>query len=116
MTGFNWQDRNRMFEGLASEVKKQDSAHSIVAGDLNCTPWSWWFKKLLSDSGLKDSGRGNGLAATWNPFGVPLSGLTIDHVLIGSKIKCTDRFVGGHIGSDHRPVFVDFLIEKKRFP
>ncbi|EMI19506.1 endonuclease/exonuclease/phosphatase [Rhodopirellula maiorica SM1] len=103
-----WQDRNRAFAGLAEQVQQQGSQRSIVAGDLNCTPWSYWFRRLREQSGLRESALGHGLHSTWNPTSLPLPGLMIDHVLIGSRINVARHFVGPDIGSDHRPVIVDF--------
>ncbi len=103
-----WTARNRAFKGVAKEVQQRGSHRTIVAGDLNSTPWSYWFKRLLKESGLRDSSRGQGLQSTWNPTPLPFPGLVIDHVLVGSEIEIADRMVGPSIGSDHRPVIVDF--------
>jgi len=44
MTHRRWLARNSLFEALAIDVRKMDSDRTIVAGDLNCTPWSYWFR------------------------------------------------------------------------
>lgn len=103
-----WSDRNRAFWGIADHAKRYGSQRMIVAGDLNCTPWSYWFRRLLKQSGLRDASLGQGLQSTWNPTSLPLPGMMIDHVLVGAEIKVADRVVGPGIGSDHRPVIVDF--------
>ncbi|WP_442505494.1 endonuclease/exonuclease/phosphatase family protein [Novipirellula sp. SH528] len=104
----SWADRNRCFAGIAKEVNQRGNGRGIVAGDLNCTPWSYWFGRLLNESGLRDSSLGQGIQSTWSPRATPIPGLMIDHVLVGSEIEVADRFVGPAIGSDHRPVIVDF--------
>ncbi|GAA5504690.1 endonuclease/exonuclease/phosphatase family protein [Novipirellula caenicola] len=104
----NWQDRNRTFDAIAEHVKQQGGQRTLVAGDLNCTPWSYWFRRLRKQSGLRNSSNGQGLHSTWNPSSLPLPGLMIDHVLVGAEIEVARHFVGPDIGSDHRPVIVDF--------
>jgi endonuclease/exonuclease/phosphatase (EEP) superfamily protein YafD len=106
-----WDARNSAFAAIAREVRESGSQRTIVAGDLNCTPWSFWFKKLLRDSGLRNSAAGNGLGISWRPFRVAGCGLPIDHVLVGSGVQLAGRSTGGHIGSDHRPVIVDFNLD-----
>ena len=83
-------------------------SRTIVAGDLNCTPWSPNFVDLLKSSNLINSGLGHGLAISWTPIPITALGLPIDHVLVGDGIQVADRKVGPHVGSDHRPVIVDF--------
>lgn len=105
-----WESRNAAFAGLARAVAQAEPERTIVAGDLNCSPWSPWFGKLLRESGLRDSAAGRGLGSTWYPlpWALPLCGLPIDHVLVGDEIGVTGRAIGPDIGSDHRAVIVDF--------
>jgi endonuclease/exonuclease/phosphatase (EEP) superfamily protein YafD len=78
----------------------------VLAGDLNLTPWSPRFARLLTETGLDDSGLRRGLAPTWLwPFG-----LAIDHVLVGAGLVALDNHLGPELGSDHRPVIVDLAI------
>ena len=104
----NWKQRNTTFANVAKLASDDANPITIVAGDLNCTPWSYWFKKLLTDGNLSDSAIGNGLSNTWYPFPIPMTGLPIDHFLVGSDIHVTSRFVGPACGSDHRPVTMTF--------
>ncbi len=103
-----WQVRNTLFKNLAIDVQASGHARTIVAGDLNCSPWSYWFGRLLLESGLRNSADGQGLNITWMPIPIPVFGLPIDHVLVGPKIRISQRTVGSYAGSDHRPVIVDF--------
>ena len=97
-----------MFAALAKEIRTGDGPRTILAGDLNCTPWSYWFRRLLRESQLSNSAHGRGLNITWTPLRIAVCGLPIDHVLVGSEIRVSRRFVGPYLGSDHRPVVVDF--------
>lgn len=104
-----WSSRNSLFAGLAREVRRAGPERTIVAGDLNCTPWSYWFGRFLQDAQLRDSARGRFPRGTWSPVpNVPLAGLPIDHVLVGADIGVSHRGIGPAIGSDHRPVIIDF--------
>jgi endonuclease/exonuclease/phosphatase (EEP) superfamily protein YafD len=80
---------------------------TIVAGDLNVTPWSPIFSRLLDVSGLRDSTRGFGIQPTW-PIVLPAPcRIPIDHCLHTSDLAVTDRRTGPHIGSDHLPLIID---------
>lgn len=94
--------RNNEFIELANEAS-QISGNKILVGDLNCSPWSSYFKDLAEHGGLKDSEPGFGAQATWPTFvRVPL--IPIDHCLTSDSITTLKRRVGPNIGSDHLPV------------
>ena len=71
-------------------------------GDLNCTPFSPWFDRLLTRGLLRDSAVGLSLKPTWSsgPWWLPL-----DHILLGGKWEVRERRVyEDRLGSDHFPV------------
>ncbi len=103
-----WHSRNALFAGLAADVQTAGHERTIIAGDFNCSPWSYWFSRLLKESGLQNSANGQGLNITWMPNPISVCGLPIDHVLVGPEIQVSQRMVGPYVGSDHRPVIVDF--------
>lgn len=96
--------RNRQLLALARLLKTKPGP-AVVAGDLNVTPWSPWFRLLLRRTGLADSRVGFGLHATWPARFVPL-GIPIDHILVRG-VGVSARGVGPELGSDHRPVWAD---------
>lgn len=100
--------RNRQLRALAAQVR-QSQTPSLVLGDLNLSPWSPWFSRLLADAGLRDSRRGHGIQPSW-PAGWPLLWIPIDHVLFSDGIRIRHREIGPAIGSDHYPVIVDFHV------
>jgi endonuclease/exonuclease/phosphatase (EEP) superfamily protein YafD len=100
--------RNEQLRALAAQVR-QSQAPLLVLGDLNVSPWSPWFARLLADSGLRDSRRGRGLQPSW-PAGWPLLWIPIDHALFSEGIQIRRRDIGPAIGSDHYPVIVDFQV------
>jgi endonuclease/exonuclease/phosphatase (EEP) superfamily protein YafD len=108
MNHAGWNARNAAFSAIAEDVRKNDPQRTVVAGDLNCSPWSYWFQRMIRESQLGNSANGHGLNITWMPIPIAVCGLPIDHVLVGSDIQVSRRSVGPYVGSDHRPVIVDF--------
>lgn len=94
--------RNEELAAIADEASKCTSF--VLFGDLNCTPWSYYFKKLERDGGLKDSMPGFGIQCSW-PTVLPV--LAIDHCLISTDMVTIDRRLCRSIGSDHFPVYVE---------
>lgn len=84
----------------------------ILAGDLNVSPWSHYFRQFLARSGLKDSSQGYGVMPTW-PVDNPLFWTPIDHVLYSKKIVIKNKQIGPDVGSDHYPVIVDFKLRRE---
>jgi endonuclease/exonuclease/phosphatase (EEP) superfamily protein YafD len=100
--------RNDQLEALA-EYLATVSGPKILMGDLNTSPWSYYFGKFLSGSNLEDSFRGRGVRPTWPTHGF-LMRIPIDFFLVSEEIVIRDANVGTHIGSDHFPVIVDFAM------
>lgn len=100
--------RNEQLHALAGQVR-QSQVPVLMLGDLNLSPWSPWFARLLADSGLRDSRRGRGLQPSWPTGWWPLW-IPIDHALFSEGIHIRHREIGPAIGSDHYPVIVDFQV------
>lgn len=86
----------------------------VLMGDLNTGPWSFPFKRLIQQTGLQNTQRGQGLQPTY-PYIFPktqlltyLPILPIDHVLVSRELVTLKRWNGPFSGSDHLPVLVDF--------
>lgn len=94
----------RLALSSAAETMAKEQGPRILAGDLNCTPFSSYFQLLLDTSGLRDSALGHGLPSTWQPL--PPLGLPIDHILVSNHWEITRRIIGPALGSDHRPVLL----------
>lgn len=104
-----WQSRNTQLANVAESVRDHPCrSKTILAGDLNCSPWSTFFQRLLARSQLSDSAVGQGLRPTWYVLPSWFGGLPIDHVLVGDDVEVVERSVGPDLGSDHRAVIVDF--------
>jgi endonuclease/exonuclease/phosphatase (EEP) superfamily protein YafD len=106
--GENSRLRNDQLNLLAA-IARDSSVPLILVGDLNATPWSWPYRQLLRDSGLRDSAMGRGLIPTWPTFMPPLL-IPIDHFLHSDKVHVSKRSVGPRTGSDHYPLLVEFAL------
>lgn len=110
--------RNRELTELYPAEIKTLGDEQILLGDLNCTPWSPYFDKLLANGHLKDSERGFGYTPSWPTkmfLFVPLRPfLPIDHVLVSQGIVVKERRLLGEVGSDHLPVLVRLTLAKDR--
>ncbi len=111
-----FQARNRHLELLAQRLRQQNQgsveASTIVVGDLNLTPWSPWYGKFLADAGLSDCIAGDRMASltpTWYRWPLFPFGLVLDHGFCGGGLRCSNRKVLENIGSDHRPVLLEFI-------
>jgi len=94
--------RDEALQG-ASALASAADLPVVLLGDLNLTPDSPAFDRLLDEAGLQDVMRGRGWHPTWLAGFWPLA-LRIDHVLVSSSLCVEQAEVGPPIGSDHRPV------------
>ncbi len=104
----NFELRNEQFARI-SEFSNNCNVPLLIIGDLNVSPWSFYFRKLIQDGNLLDSTRGRGLQFTWPATNVlfPLR-VPIDHCLYSRSIYIQNRKVLPNIGSDHYPLIIDF--------
>jgi endonuclease/exonuclease/phosphatase (EEP) superfamily protein YafD len=79
----------------------------ILIGDLNMSPWSSGFGKLLATTGLTDTAKGRGIQTTWPTEYIWLR-IPIDFCLVSKAVVVKEFKVGPDIGSDHFPLIVDF--------
>jgi endonuclease/exonuclease/phosphatase (EEP) superfamily protein YafD len=91
---------------FAREWAERQEGPFVVAGDLNSTPWSWAFRRLLG-AGLRDSATGFGIQATYPADRNPLVRIPIDHILHSRDLGVRSRQLGAALGSDHFPVLAD---------
>jgi endonuclease/exonuclease/phosphatase (EEP) superfamily protein YafD len=96
--------RNGEFSEIATEAGSAGTP-VIVFGDLNCSPWSYYFGKMLEQGRLNDTERGFGLQPTWNARWY-FPWVPIDHCLASNDFVTLERKAGPEVGSDHLPVFV----------
>lgn len=117
MNAANFGLRNQQLKRLAErilEVRRADAGLAIiVAGDLNLTPWSPIFRNFLTSADLVDASASRGLTPTWYRLPYALFGLMIDHGLHSANLGCHNRDVLPDVGSDHRPVLLEFHQTRK---
>ncbi len=108
--------------------RKHYGENLVIVGDLNTTPWSAEFKRLITQTDLRDSQLGFGIQPSWPTFFIPFEfrnkhtaqpsrllqplAIPIDHVLVSPRIEVLDRRVGPFVGSDHLPVLAEIGIKK----
>lgn len=94
--------RDRLLRTLAASSR----IPTIVAGDVNATPWSSAFLGPHSDQ----LARATRMAPTWPTPLRGLVGVAIDHVLVSPHFAVVEADRGPHIGSDHYPVRAALLL------
>jgi endonuclease/exonuclease/phosphatase (EEP) superfamily protein YafD len=102
LTPLRAERRDLALEWIGSWPKRRD-APVVVVGDLNATPWSAPFRRMLDRSGLADSLDLHGIQPSW-PAGLGPLGIPIDHVLHSPELTAVERELGPSFGSDHRMV------------
>lgn len=101
--------RNGELAVIARDARSADKP-VILAGDLNCTPWSYFFYRLERDGNLRDTEKGFGYQPSWSMFH-PLPLLCIDHCLASWQFSTLKRYNGRYVGSDHLPVITELKLQ-----
>jgi Uncharacterized protein conserved in bacteria len=108
-----FQDRNKQLDRLA-ELPSKTKEPIVLIGDLNVTPFSPFFKRLIEKGGYADTTPGFGFQPTWVAQGFPFNrpmfdqvfNLPLDHVLVHGPLLTLSRETLDSIGSDHHPLRV----------
>ena len=98
--------RNLQLSAIPSWVEKAQG-ETVLLGDLNITPWCSPFRKLLAETGLRDSSKGRGIQGTWPTYLLPMR-IPIDHCLLSSGLQVVAKEIGPGVGSDHFPLLIEF--------
>ncbi len=103
---------NRMMAALTERLDRERGS-LLVGGDLNATPYTRWYRTLVS-SRLRGAheDRGRGLATTWPNGLMPYPPIRLDHVLVSREVAVLDVREGEGRGSDHRPVIADIALPR----
>ena len=102
---YSFDERNSQLAAVAAYAQTAP----IIAGDLNVTMWSYWYKQI-EQTGLENARRGRGILASWDSP-IPLVRLPIDHVLVSAEMKVGSAELLPSTGSDHRPLFVTLTLD-----
>ncbi len=113
--------RNIQLEAIAKYI--QTLKYPVVmAGDLNITMWSPYYRKFISDAGLRNAREGFGILPTWPTNKAQsrlvariskLVAIPIDHCLVSPAIAVQNIRTGPNVDSDHLPLITDLLIPIK---
>lgn len=105
--------RNLQLLEMAEYVRTRDGT-VLIAGDLNITIWSPYYREFVERSGLADARTGFGIGATY-PAAMAAFGIPIDHILITEPSRVGNFRVLNSIGSDHLPISAEVsLLPKNR--
>lgn len=96
--------RNEQFADLVAYANSNDLP-TVIIGDFNCTPWSPYFKDMLSQSELSDARLGFGFLSTWKANSI-LFWLPIDHALVSPSIRVLNFETFPTEVSDHKAIEV----------
>lgn len=102
--------RNEEFAAINAARDGKIKDPFMIVGDLNCSPWSYYFNKVLNRSKVMNTAQGFGLQTTW-PSHQPIFRIPIDHVLASKDLITTNYQVLGACGSDHLPVLVHMALK-----
>ena len=97
--------RNRQLDALAAEARRRGSEALAVIGDLNVSPFSPYYERLLSSGGLHRCNGGGRWTPTWPTVFPPLS-IQLDHCLTTDRVRSWAFTRGEYVGSDHLPILV----------
>ena len=111
-----WEIRNEHLEVGIGEYVRNIRQPVVVAGDLNASMWSPFYRSLIDKSGLHNARQGfgilpsqSGIAPQFAIFSAP-----IDHFLVSRDIKVKNFQLGRDMGSDHLPIITNLLVPSKQ--
>ncbi len=111
---WKYSTQREQFEHLASFLKANATAPTLLAGDMNASVFSALLRDFADTSGLKPV---SGLIATWPQrfrqigyLKLPLLQLDIDHFFVNPDMKILRKWRGRDLGSDHRPLLMEFQL------
>jgi len=102
-------DRMPDNQGMERSGNLSKRRQRMIVGDLNLTPFSSYFVKLLRNTGMIDARQRSGLHITW-PIGWIPVWIPIDHCIVDPGVSSVRVECGPDVGSDHYPLEVTISI------
>lgn len=102
--------RTRMEGDILAAVRRERGIPIIIAGDFNSTPVGMPHRGFAERSGLTGWWRGP-FSGTWHAALPTSLSIPIDRVWTSPDITVTRLRTGPDLGSDHRPVIADLVID-----
>ncbi|MDP0498267.1 MAG: endonuclease/exonuclease/phosphatase family protein [Verrucomicrobiota bacterium JB024] len=103
-----WGWRNGTFEDIARFCAAQHDP-LVLMGDMNCSPWSPFYKEFEQESGLHPPNVRWLPRRTW-PAGLPFLWTPIDQFFVSNGIHPVAEWTGPELGSDHYPIIMTFRV------
>lgn len=104
-----FRQRNQEFSAINDYLRSRSGRH-LLLGDLNVTPWSPYYRRLVQGTNLSNGRIGFGIQPTW-PVDLPaLLRLPLDHVLISPGLGVQSLSTGPQLGSDHLPLIFKLVL------
>lgn len=111
---WKYSTQREQFEHLATHISKTTTSPTILGGDLNSTVFSALLRDFGANSSLKAAGK---ITVTWPQrfrqlwyLRLPILQLGIDHFFVKPDMKILRKWRGPDLGSDHRPLLMDFRL------
>jgi endonuclease/exonuclease/phosphatase (EEP) superfamily protein YafD len=105
--------RRGALDSIEAWIRKDPEAPSIVAADLNITPYTAVWRDFIRASGLVDPRRGRGVLTTWPAFAPDPFRIPIDHILHNGKFRTVSLKTGEWLGSDHLAMIAEVELYNK---
>jgi endonuclease/exonuclease/phosphatase (EEP) superfamily protein YafD len=105
-------NRNQHLQAIGNYLKNTRET-VILLGDFNLTPWSPYYRQLISTTGLHNSRLGFGILPSWirpathvkyPSWLIPFVNIPIDHIFVSKDIRVTGTYIGENGNSDHAPI------------
>jgi endonuclease/exonuclease/phosphatase (EEP) superfamily protein YafD len=111
-------NRNQHLQSIGNYLKNTRET-VILLGDFNLTPWSPYYRKLISSTGLHNSRLGFGILPTWirpathvkyPALLIPFVNIPIDHIFVSKDINVARTYIGDNGNSDHAPIISELVL------
>lgn len=96
--------RNLLLEMVGKSAAAQLTLPKLIIGDLNISPYSPHFKKLLQETKLLNSYYAAPFSHSWPSLFPSIIGIQIDHLLMSNMFRVRKKTLITIPGSDHRAV------------
>ena len=104
--------RRQELREMGVNIFQLSHKYKILLGDLNTTPYSPYFQKLLKDSGLKNTMQGQRIQGTWPSFLPKIFRIPLDHLLVADNICVIKQTICPSLGSDHMPLLTQIRLSR----
>lgn len=111
---WKYSTQREQFEHLATQLSSTTKSPTLLGGDMNSTVYSSVLKDFAAHSSLMPAGT---ITPSWPQrfrqtgyLKFPLLQLDIDHFFVKPDMQIIRKWRGPDLGSDHRPILMDFLL------